>query len=156
MTMFIQIQDGQPVGHAVTEENLKALFPSVVFPSLYTINFVESLGFGVYEWTQIPEVVYPNKRIEIAPTKRSNGIYYQTWSSVEMTPEEKTEATQAKTIEVRAERNKRLMLSDWTQLSDNALSTEKKAEWNTYRQQLRDVPSQEGFPWTFTWPTQPE
>ena len=28
-------------------------------------------------------------------------------------------------------------------------------EWRTYRQALRDVPTQEGFPNTVTWPTKP-
>ena len=32
--------------------------------------------------------------------------------------------------------------SDWTQLPDNALSESKKAEWATYRQELRDLPTQ--------------
>jgi len=34
-----------------------------------------------------------------------------------------------------------LQESDWTQLSDNALTAAKKAEWATYRQQLRDMPA---------------
>ena len=29
------------------------------------------------------------------------------------------------------------------------------ADWQTYRQALRDVPTQEGFPWSVTWPEQP-
>jgi len=27
---------------------------------------------------------------------------------------------------------------------------------NTYRQALRDVPTQAGFPWTITWPVEPQ
>ena len=42
---------------------------------------------------------------------------------------------------VRSERNALLAASDWTQLSDSALSDTKKTEWATYRQALRDVPS---------------
>ena len=42
---------------------------------------------------------------------------------------------------VRSERNALLAASDWTQLSDSALSDSKKTEWATYRQALRDVPS---------------
>ena len=36
-----------------------------------------------------------------------------------------------------------------------ALDTEAQAEWATYRQALLDVPQQEGFPNTVTWPTKP-
>jgi len=42
--------------------------------------------------------------------------------------------------EMKAERRDRLYDSDWTQGEDSPLSTEKKAEWATYRQALRDLP----------------
>ena len=49
-------------------------------------------------------------------------------------------------VHARSERNLLLKMSDWTQLPDSPLSDAKKAEWATYRQALRDMPSQEGFP----------
>ena len=55
-------------------------------------------------------------------------------------------------------RNNRTTLlaeSDWTQMADTALSTEKKAEWVTYRQALRDLPTASGWPHTHTMPTKP-
>lgn len=61
------------------------------------------------------------------------------------------DAEQAKAV--RDDRNKRLSDCDWTQLPDNPLAN--KADWATYRQQLRDVTSQTGFPWEVTWPTEP-
>ena len=53
--------------------------------------------------------------------------------------------------EVRKERDAKLAATDWRASSDVALST----EWRTYRQALRDVPTQSGFP-NVTWPTEPE
>jgi hypothetical protein len=53
---------------------------------------------------------------------------------------------------VRAARNSKLAECDWTQLSD---STADKAGWATYRQALRDVTGQTGFPWNVTWPVEP-
>jgi len=53
---------------------------------------------------------------------------------------------------VRNQRTEMLKDCDWTQLAD---STADKTAWATYRQALRDVPSQTGFPWEITWPTQP-
>ena len=38
----------------------------------------------------------------------------------------------------------------------NELTEEKQAEWKQYRNDLLDLPSQEGFPNTVTWPTKPE
>ncbi len=42
---------------------------------------------------------------------------------------------------MRTERTKELDASDWTQSPDNSLTTEKKAEWTTYRTLLRDLPA---------------
>ena len=53
---------------------------------------------------------------------------------------------------VRNSRTEMLKDSDWTQIAD---STADKAAWATYRQALRDVPTQAGFPWTVTWPDAP-
>jgi hypothetical protein len=53
---------------------------------------------------------------------------------------------------VRDDRTKRLTDSDWTQIAD---STADKTVWATYRQALRDITSQAGFPWTIDWPDAP-
>ena len=45
----------------------------------------------------------------------------------------------ATTYMTRIRRNERLKESDWTQMPDSPLSDTKKAEWATYRQQLRDM-----------------
>ena len=42
---------------------------------------------------------------------------------------------------LRIDRDNLLSKSDWTQIADCQLSDTKKAEWVTYRQQLRDLPS---------------
>jgi hypothetical protein len=44
-------------------------------------------------------------------------------------------------VRVREHRNKLLAESDWTQTIDAPLTEEKQAEWATYRQALRDLPS---------------
>ena len=54
--------------------------------------------------------------------------------------------------EVRKERDEKLGATDWRASSDLTLST----EWATYRQALRDIPSQAGFPNSITWPSEPE
>lgn len=54
---------------------------------------------------------------------------------------------------VRFERNKLLSSSDWTQLPDAPVD---KTAWATYRQALRDITSQEGFPENVVWPVKPE
>ena len=53
---------------------------------------------------------------------------------------------------VRTSRTEKLKDCDWTQISD---STADKAAWATYRQALRDITKQAGFPWAVEWPVQP-
>ena len=53
--------------------------------------------------------------------------------------------------EIRAERGLRLSETDWMALSDNTMTP----EWASYRQALRDITSQGGFPYTIEWPTKP-
>jgi hypothetical protein len=61
--------------------------------------------------------------------------------------------------EVRQDRNMELGMSDWTQVADSPLSDEKKVEWRTYRQQLRDLmanlPSDLDNTDDVSWPTKP-
>ena len=54
---------------------------------------------------------------------------------------------------VRTRRNEMLAASDWTQVADAVVD---QTAWAAYRQALRDISSQEGFPWTINWPKEPE
>ena len=53
---------------------------------------------------------------------------------------------------VRADRNARLAACDWTQVLDSTVDV---PAWGVYRQALRDVPQQAGFPWAVVWPESP-
>lgn len=60
--------------------------------------------------------------------------------------------TEQLALEARAERNQLLAASDWTQVADAPVD---QAAWATYRQALRDITTQTGFPENVTWPAQP-
>lgn len=57
--------------------------------------------------------------------------------------------------EMRAKRNMLLSRCDWTQNADSPLTAEKQAQWAQYRQALRDIPQQEGFPYSAVFPDAP-
>jgi hypothetical protein len=63
-------------------------------------------------------------------------------------------STRAK--EARATRNMLLAECDWIELPSCKLPENKKQEWANYRQTLRDVPLQLGFPENIQWPVKPE
>ena len=54
--------------------------------------------------------------------------------------------------QVREKRNKLLADSDWTQVADAPVD---QTAWATYRQALRDITEQDGFPNEVTWPVEP-
>ena len=60
------------------------------------------------------------------------------------------DAEQAKSV--RTQRDEKLKATDWTQVSDAPVD---KTVWATYRQALRDLTKETGFPWDMTWPTEP-
>jgi len=83
--------------------------------------------------------------------------------NVQFTPEEETawDAQEAEYAagaddraaeEVRAKLDSLLAESDWTQVADAPVD---KAAWATYRQSLRDIPQQAGFPTNVVWPVEP-
>ena len=61
-------------------------------------------------------------------------------------------ANDRKAAEVRKERNAKIAACDWRVLPD-VLNSD---VWEVYRQALRDVPEQAGFPDNVVWPMQPE
>ena len=62
--------------------------------------------------------------------------------------------TSAAAAGIRSERDNLLAQTDWTQGKD--ISDAVSSVWATYRQALRDIPQQAGFPTTITWPVKPE
>ena len=85
-----------------------------------------------------------------------------TWEYVPLTQEEidlrnaQAEDADLDFSEIRAVRDGDLARSDWTDLPNAPLTAEKVAEWQTYRQELRDYPAQSDRVSTLpAWPTPP-
>ena len=122
---------------------LSQLFPDVSFPDRGpNAEWLAAQAlFEVVEDIAVDPVA--QRKIQIAPTLKNGKVY--TCGIEQVTDAEKA-------VEVRALRSAQLAGSDWTQLAD---STVNKAAWASYRQALRDIPKQTGFPWGVVWPTQP-
>lgn len=93
---------------------------------------------------------------KIAAPSDSDTVNYLKYVDGNFVAETQADIDAENLIDFRIERNKRLADTDWTQVNDSPLSESKKTEWQTYRQLLRDMPSQEGFdPLNPTYPTEP-
>ena len=156
MTMFIKIENGQPVGNPLIDQNMWYLFPNFNWNRAITSDLVAELGYAVYEFTQVPEPGNHQKVIETTPLlNTNNGTYYQQWQVVDMTEEEKAAADARQSDIVRENRYIKLALTDWAVLPDVQISEARKQQFLSYRQQLRDITDQPGFPWEIVWPEQP-
>jgi len=58
--------------------------------------------------------------------------------------------------EARAKRDRLLTESDWVTIRATDTGTPVPTEWQTYRQALRDITEQTGFPENIDWPEKPE
>jgi hypothetical protein len=65
-------------------------------------------------------------------------------------------STDIASSEVEVKRKLLLEQSDWTQIPNNPLTAEQQQAWAVYRQELRDVTSQSGYPFNVIWPTPPQ
>lgn len=63
---------------------------------------------------------------------------------------------EAVVFEIKTKRSELLVASDWTQLPNGPLTAEQTTAWATYRQELRDIPAQSGYPLNVIWPTPPQ
>jgi hypothetical protein len=152
MTLFIQLLDGQPVGYPIAEENFRQLFPYTSFPNYFTADTVESLGYGIYDFSNTPDTGRYEKTVEVAPVRNEYGIWRQTFAVVPMTDQEKSTVDINIATLIRNQRNARLTACDWTQVADAPVD---KAAWAAYRQALRDLPDQPEFPLNIMWPEAP-
>jgi hypothetical protein len=93
--------------------------------------------------TQRPLIQIYDTEAGQVTVREMDDIEYSTWLLEQ-------DAQQASSV--RAERNTLLAACDWTQVADAPVD---KAAWASYRQALRDVPSQPGFPYNVIWPEVP-
>ncbi len=151
----------QSTGQVVYENEFRALFPNTSFTQQLSEALINELGADVvfegpqatggtrYQYSQPSGVEQIDGKWF---TKHILGPVFTGDSAAadQVAYEAGKDADQAAAI--RTQRDSKLTSTDWTQVDDAPVD---KAAWATYRQALRDVPTQTGFPWEVTWPTTP-
>jgi len=74
------------------------------------------------------------------------------WTQMKTAEQIEAERLEQLSAQARSQRDALLSKSDWTQVSDAPVD---QSAWAEYRQALRDVPQQAGFPTEITWPQIP-
>lgn len=159
--MYAKIQNNTPVEWPVYDFQIRSSLTNTSLPARITPEVVAPFGFEPYTEAPKPEFnSLVQDVVEAAPVNQ-DGTWVQQWQIIEKySAEEKAKVlaeAEAQELEeqkaaVRAERDAKLSGSDWTQVADAPVD---QTAWATYRQALRDVPSQPGFPHNIDWPVQP-
>ena len=151
--MYIKLNNNNIEKYPYTIGQLLLDNPLVSFPAEISENLLEEFGvFPVKLTTPIESPNIQQKVVEDNPIFL-DGQWAQSWKLVDMDHEEFEQKLAIRRGEVRRIRNNLLSQSDWTQLKDTNAD---EIVWAAYRQSLRDIPQQEGFPWVVTWPTLPQ
>jgi hypothetical protein len=150
-------------GEIKSQGEIRAMHKNTSFPRVWRENVHESIGIDPVLITPKPATSADYKIVERNGAVEDGGNWVQAWVERDMfaTDGDSTKAAKetayqatldaAASVSVRTERDGLLAKTDWLALSDTTMSS----EWTTYRQALRDVTAQAGFPNTITWPTEP-
>ena len=151
----------QSTGQVMYENEFRALFPNTSLPQQLSEAIINELGADVvfegpqatggtrYQYSQASGVEQIDGKWY---TKHILGPVFtgDTAAADQAAYEAGKDTDRASAI--RTQRDSKLSSTDWTQVADAPVD---KATWATYRQALRDIPAQTGFPWEVTWPTTP-
>ena len=156
-------------GEVHSQGEIRKLNPNMSLPRVWDANVCEALGIDPVLETPKPETTGDYKVVvRDGAEQDANNNWVQKWVERDMfsdTEEDGVTTTKAEheaayqtrldteaAANVRSQRDQKLKDTDWMGLSDVTMS----AEWAAYRQGLRDISLQDGFPHTITWPTEPE
>lgn len=148
--MYAKLNNGQLQKYPYTLGMLRKDNYNVSFPRVMTDEIFAQ--FGVVRVTPTPRPEYDHTKEFNVVADQVNGAWVEKWVATNVSAEEISQRTENQINSVRAERNQKLSQCDWTQVADSPVD---KEVWATYRQALRDVPDQEGFPWDVAWPETP-
>lgn len=148
---FAFVENSAITAYPIGSVEIKRRFPNTSFR--LPLEGQDLSDFGVVEvtLTSQPSIDRRSQRLEETTPVLESGVWKQAWNVVTLSDEEQQQIQATAAQNTRAKRNQLLAETDWTQLSDSSVAS----TWTEYRQALRDVPSQEGFPYTVTWPTKP-
>ncbi len=152
--MFIKVNNETIEKYPYSIGELRKENPNTSFPKNPSTALLAEFGVFPVTATQQPSVDHTKNVIQKDPVK-TNGQWTQVWDVVDASSDEIKKRTDDKAIAVRSERDEKLAETDWMVIKNLELNQNVPGIWEVYRQNLRDVPAQAGFPHNVTWPVKP-
>ena len=129
--------------------------PSTSFPRRPPDEILEQWGVLSVTRTDSPSFDPITQNLTEGTPMFANGQWAQTWVVSDATNREIEQRTEQRLEDTRNQRNRLLSETDWIVIMHTERGTNIPAVWELYRQALRDITSQGGFPYTIEWPTKP-
>ena len=150
--MFAKITNGQLDRFPYTAGDLRRDNPNTSFPG--QIPMETMVSHGMVEVTQKPAPLHDGttQYVEFGPVPElENGVWVLQPRVCQLNQDQLADRRESAASAVRGERDALLAATDWAGLSDVIMTPEMTA----YRQALRDITLQPGFPHNVLWPTKP-
>jgi len=147
--MFVKVSNGVVEEYPYTLSHLKRDNPNTSFPSSMSDAILANYSLERVVFTQEPDIDHrtQTRKQDTTPTL-VDGRWTIGWSVHDKDQAQIELEYRDKAYLLREQRDYLLAKSDWTALSDSPLTEEKRAEWVTYRQALRDITAHADFPYT--------
>jgi hypothetical protein len=154
--MYAKIENNVAVKWPYTKDDLRKDNSRTSFTSSISDETMSDYGVVDVFIVNQPQIDYTKNITQSPPVFNTDENRWETtWEVTDASEDEIQRRTEQQAERVRSERNSLLSKGDWTQVDDSPLSNVQKAAWATYRQSLRDISAQAGFPWTIDWPVAP-
>jgi len=145
--MFVKVNGQTAIKYPYSIGELRRDNPKTSFPSRVPDETLASYGVFKVQEVSAP-AVDPKTQSLVQSAELVDNVWTQVWYPVNL-----PESQAAKNV--RIHRDRLLTESDWIVVFNAEKGTNIPAEWASYRQALRDITAQEGFPHNVTWPVKP-
>lgn len=149
--MYQRIKPDGTIVYPYNPNELRRDYPDTSFPQVIPDELAQEYDVFKVEPSERPQVDRTKHVVEVDPIL-VEGKWTQQFEVVDKSEQELEQEDEQQAQAVRSQRNSLLTECDWTQVEDAPVN---KVAWAAYRQALREVPDQEGFPWNVTWPDKP-
>lgn len=153
--MYAKINNGVVEKYPYTIGDLRKDNPNTSFPKQVSDSILSEFNIVTVLEVSPPSVEYTQTWKEVSPVLE-NGVWKQSYSVTNISSEELLIKTEEASKSVRATRDKLIAETDWIVIKNLELNQNVPGVWEVYRQNLRDVPAQAGFPHSVNWPAKPE
>jgi hypothetical protein len=143
-------------GQVATQGEVRGMYANTSFPKTWSPELVEELGLDVVFESPTPTTTVYQTAFKDGVEQDAQGRWVWKWSISEMDDDAKAAKDAEAAKGVRTTRDKLIAETDWIVIKNLELNQNVPGIWEVYRQNLRDVPAQAGFPHNVTWPTKPE